>query len=303
MTAAQLPQTPRLSIGLPVYNGAIFLEETLRSLLSQTFDDFELIISDNASTDATEAICRAYAAQDPRLRYMRNPTNIGAAGNYNRVFACARGAYFKWAAADDLCAPTFLARCVHILDTHPAVILAYPKTSIIDEHGQLLHQEVRSLDLRSPSVRTRFDQAIRKLGECNAVFGLIRSQILRHTSCIGNYMASDMILLAELSLYGQFYEIPEPLFLRRQHPGASSSNKSVESQQEFFDPTTQGKVFMLTWHLQRQHLRMIKRAPLKPSEKLLLLRSVAHFAAAHLPQLLQEPFGALQQMLRKAFVA
>ena len=108
MTPVKTADRPRVSIGLPVYNGENFLEFALDSILGQTFQDFELIISDNASTDATESICRRYAAKDSRIRYYRNPNNQGAAQNYNRVFALARGEYFKWAAHDDVCKPNYL---------------------------------------------------------------------------------------------------------------------------------------------------------------------------------------------------
>src|ERR1051326_2036095 len=109
-------QKPRVSIGLPVYNGQQFLEEAINSLLAQTYSDFELIISDNASTDATEQICRAHAAADPRIRYYRNDKNRGPVWNLNRVFELARGELFKWAAHDDVCAPTLVERCVEVLE-------------------------------------------------------------------------------------------------------------------------------------------------------------------------------------------
>src|SRR5690349_16638091 len=89
---------PRVSVGVPVRNGERFLVETLESLLAQTYTDFELIISDNASTDNTEAICREYAARDPRVRYYRSPQDVGLANNYNSLFARSEGDYFKWAA-------------------------------------------------------------------------------------------------------------------------------------------------------------------------------------------------------------
>ena len=129
---------PRVSIGLPIYNAEQFLEETLRSLLSQTVPDFELIITDNASTDNTQNICQAYAARDDRIRYYRNEQNIGCDPNFNRVFSLSRGKYFKWAAFDDVCAPNFLEVCLEVLDNEPQVILCYPKTKLIDLEGKFL---------------------------------------------------------------------------------------------------------------------------------------------------------------------
>ncbi|MBD2214537.1 glycosyltransferase family 2 protein [Nostoc linckia FACHB-104] len=98
----------RLSIGLPVYNGKKFIRESIDCILNQTFQDFELIISDNASTDNTEKICREYAAKDNRIRYYRNAKNIGCARNFHRAFELSTGEYFKWVAYDDLHAPEYL---------------------------------------------------------------------------------------------------------------------------------------------------------------------------------------------------
>src|SRR5512145_868606 len=116
---------PRVSIGLPVYQGARFIRNALESILAQTHEDFELIISDNASTDGTEAIVRAYAERDRRVKYHRNARNVGAAQNFNRVFSLASGEYFQWVAHDDVLAPACIARCVEVLDRERDVVLCY----------------------------------------------------------------------------------------------------------------------------------------------------------------------------------
>jgi glycosyltransferase involved in cell wall biosynthesis len=126
---------PTLSIGLFVYNGEAFLRETLDSLLGQTFKDFELIISDNASTDATEDICKVYAGADTRIRYFRNETNMGAGWNIRRVFSLATGKYFKWAACDDLYEPAFLEKCINALEANSSYVLAHARTRVIDDRG------------------------------------------------------------------------------------------------------------------------------------------------------------------------
>src|SRR2546427_6914452 len=129
--------TPRVSMAVPVYNGERYLGEALDSLLAQTYHDFELIICDNASTDGTGEIARSYASMDERVRYVRNERNLGLAGNVKRAFQLSSGEYFRWHAADDVCAPQFLARCVAVLDRHPAVVLAYPRTKLIDADGRV----------------------------------------------------------------------------------------------------------------------------------------------------------------------
>ena len=144
---------PRLSIGLPVYNGENYLAESLDALLGQTYEDFELIISDNASTDGTADICRRYEKQDSRIRYVRQPRNIGCAPNHNFVVGQARGELFKWASHDDLYARDLLKRCVDALDEYPHVVLAHSWTAMIDGSGtvtEAIEYPVATASLRAP---------------------------------------------------------------------------------------------------------------------------------------------------------
>jgi len=254
----------RVSIGLPVFNGENYLAEALDSLLAQTYEDFELIISDNASSDGTREICQAYAARDPRIRYYRNERNLGAARNFNRVFELSSGEYFKWAAHDDLCAPKFVERCVETLG-EPSVILSHPTTIIIDERGKYLRDYDDHLNLRSPRPQERFrDYLFRPAGECNAIFGLIRASELRQTPLIGSYTASDAVLLGELALRGEFCQIPDHSFFRRDHPRASRhANPTHNALAAWFDPANRGKVLLSPlWRLFFEYLRAIRRVRL-----------------------------------------
>jgi glycosyltransferase involved in cell wall biosynthesis len=124
----------KVSIGLPVFNGENYLEAAVDSILAQTFKDFELIISDNASTDRTQEICQRYCGRDSRVRYFRSEQNHGAAWNFNRVFELASGEYFKWAAHDDMIAPDFLQKCVAVLDEDPTVVLCHSQVQFINEY-------------------------------------------------------------------------------------------------------------------------------------------------------------------------
>lgn len=297
-----IKKIPLVSIGLPVYNGERFLASTLDSILTQTFGEFELIISDNASTDDTERICSEYAAQDRRIRYFRNEKNLGVAKNFNRVFELSSGKYFRWNSADDLCASNLVEKCKAILDKHHEVVLCHPKTMIIDENGKAIDRHNDRLDLRFPKVRDRYRQLRQNLRLCNAQYGLIRSKVLRKTTLFGNYIASDMVFLAELSLYGQFWEIPEYLFFRRFHPQASSSFTTLEQDQEFYDPETKGQVFLREWKHTFEHLRVIKRAPLNFTEKLLLDIEVLKLACWARKRLIKElvlPLNRSAKILRK----
>ncbi len=293
---------PRVSIGVPVYNGERYLPETLDCLLAQTFSDFQLIISDNASTDRTELICREYAAQDSRILYFRNPTNAGAARNYNRVFELSSASYFKWAAADDLCSPEYLARCVEVLDREPVAVLAYPKTQIIDEHGQVISVYEDRIHVQSARPSERFRHLLLALGECNAIFGLIRSDVLRRTPLIGRYIGSDICLLTELSLYGNLWEVPEFLFFRRNHPAASSSNKSVEKQMEFFDPADKQLIRLTQWRHLIEHVRSLWRVPLRLSETARAGAFLLRFAVWNREKLASELWFATQRFAQKLFL-
>lgn len=272
-------KTPRISIGLPVFNGENYLAETLDSILAQTYSDFELIISDNASTDGTQEICGAYAARDARVRYHRNEENLGAANNFNRVFELSSGEYFKWAAHDDLYAPEYLQRCIEILDCEPEVVLCYPQTTIIDEDGKFVEHYYDGFNLRSPKPHERFRDFFRAPGLCNPVFGLIRARALKRTPLIGNYAASDRVLLGELALHGQFYEVPEYLFLRRGHPQRSVEANVTDNQlAAWFDPSRRHKILLPRWRRFREYLKAVQRAPLSWRERGYCYMQIARFA-------------------------
>lgn len=254
--------SPRVSIGLPVYNGEQFLAQTLDALLAQTYKDFELIISDNASTDGTEKICRAYAAQDSRIRYIRQPENLGASANYNYTFEVARGAYFKWSAADDICAPEYVERCVEVLERDPSVVLCYTRAKAIDSQGNVIKDYPGKRNAYSPSARQRFFEFVVDPHPIVAVFGLMRKEVLGRTRLIGKYSGSDRPLLSEMSLLGRFYEVPEYLFFYRHHEAQSwGGNKSAQAQQAWYDPRRAGKITFPHWRLLREHIRSISRSP------------------------------------------
>jgi glycosyltransferase involved in cell wall biosynthesis len=259
----------RVGIGLPVRNGERYLEQAIASLLEQTLTDFELVISDNCSTDGTEEICRAAAANDERVRYERSTANRGGAWNFNHVFGLTSSEYFKWAAYDDACEPTFVERCVAALDAVPEAALAYPRTRFIDEESRLVHDHDDHLALEQPSPHDRLRALVTALGYANPIYGLIRSDALRKTRLHGAYPSSDYVLLCELALAGTFIEIPQPLFLRRLHPEMSRSvNPSAAEAAVWFRPQAQPRYRAESWRLFVEHLNGIARAPLPPLERL-----------------------------------
>lgn len=268
---------PRVSIGLPVHNGERFLEQTLDVLLAQSLREFELAITDNGSTDRTEEICRAYAGRDERIRYYRSDENRGATWNFNRAFTLTRSEYFKWSAYDDLCEPSFLERCLSVLDAQPRAVLAYPRTRLIDETGDVVRDHEDALALPQRTSHERLGRLVAALGYANPVYGLIRSSALRRTRLLGSYPSADYVLLAELALLGEFTELPERLFLRRIHPEMSRArNPDPAAAARWFRPDAQQVRFRAeSSRLFLEHLAAIFRAPLSLPDR---LRCFATFA-------------------------
>jgi glycosyltransferase involved in cell wall biosynthesis len=229
---------PKLSIGIPVFNGEALLPELLDSLLAQTFADFEILICDNASSDGTPQICGEYERRDSRIRYIRNKRNVGAIANFNRVFELSAAPLFKWAAHDDLYHKAYLDACVRLLEENPDVILAHTGTAFIDEKSELLPFEQESGSFIEPSTGRRYWADVPSIGDTpvaikrfwqvltrarwgSHMFGVVRREILQQTSLLPNFAGSDRAMLAELALLGRFRCATERLFLKRLHANAS----------------------------------------------------------------------------------
>ena len=212
---------PRLTLGLPVYNGERFLAASLDSLLAQTFRDFELIISDNASTDRTGEIARQYAVMDPRVRYIHHSANRGSSFNHNFVIEQARGEFFKWVSDDDTYAPDLLERCMDALELRPEIALAHAWTAYLDDEGCVTHKEDYPLttDVADPVERFR---SILYLPGGDDIYGIIRMSVLRQVAGFGSYHWADRPFVAELALHGPFHNVPEFLYFRRDHPGRTT---------------------------------------------------------------------------------
>lgn len=291
--------TPRVSIGLPVYNGEAFLQAAVESLLGQSYRELELVICDNASTDATESMCRAWAAADPRVRYYRNEENIGAMHNFNRVFGLARGELFKWAAHDDVHEPDYIARCVQALDERPHTVLAFPRSRDIDESGRTLKVVGFGLEVDSPSPSRRFKALIRREHSCVPIFGVMRADVLRRTRLLADYADCDRVLLAEIGLAGPFVELSDALFYHRQHRNRSVwQYRSRQTRSAWFDPAKAGRpVFPYTRQLVG-YLGAIRRAPIGPRDRAACTRHMLGWIRHHADGLVEDVTFALRFALR-----
>jgi glycosyltransferase involved in cell wall biosynthesis len=278
--ASGAPQSPpRVSLGVPVYEAERFLEETMDSLLAQTLSDFELIISDNASSDRTEEICRRYADADPRVRYVRHEQNQGASWNHTFLALEAKAPYFKWAAADDVCEPTYLERCVEVLDNDPSAVLCQPKTIEIDEQGAVIGPYDHRLRVSSDQMVERWEDLLNIGYACYHVYGVIRTEALLETGLMGVFIESDMVLLAELALRGRFAEIDERLFRHRIHPGQSTMvHENLYDRGAWFDASKQWKPSFPTWRFAWEYFRAVQRADLTPAQRRACYRVEAQWA-------------------------
>lgn len=260
---------PRLTIGMPVYNGERFLAAAIGSLLTQSFTDFEIVLCDNASTDGTWQIASRFASVDPRLRLLRHDTNLGAAANYNRTVREARGALFKWAAHDDVLLPGFLQACVDCLDARPDVVLCHTLSDAIDAQGRRIGHYRDEVGAEDAATWRRMATMMRAPHYCIPVFGVMRRAVLLQTAMHGDWVGADRNLLAELALRGKIHLVDQVLFLRRHHEGSSITALRDERERlAWFDPAHAGQRSYPTWRRLAEYLHAIDRAPLSLGQRL-----------------------------------
>jgi glycosyltransferase involved in cell wall biosynthesis len=312
---------PAVSIGLPVYNGDRFLRQAVESILNQTFGDFELIISDNASTDGTEEMCRGFAAQDPRVRYVRNARNVGGGRNANQVFELARAPLFKWHPHDDYIAPEYLERCIEVLRRDPSVILCLSKVRVVGVEGEVLLHRVVDPRTASPRPDERLGSIIGtpKFSPIGCIFGVFRTDVLKRLGGMGVHTSGDRVLLTKVSLYGRFHEIPEYFYFHREHPG-----RSVHSQAwwyvtgspfvrwigrgplpptEWWDPDKLGKIVFPDWRCLREYGHAIWRAPLTREQRMRCYWHLAKWTVWDSPRLLRDLIVAVDQTCIRPLVS
>jgi glycosyltransferase involved in cell wall biosynthesis len=272
---------PRLSIGLPVYNGENYLAEAIEALLGQSYEDLELIISDNASTDGTADICRRYGKQDSRIRYIRQPRNIGLNPNHNFVVRQARGELFKMASHDDLYARDLLKRCVDALDEHPEAVLAHCWEAMIDPSGTVTKVLQYSVGVDAPRAPDRFRSMLFD-GWDDYTYGVMRTRVLLRTHLHGSHHFADRTINTELGLHGPFHMVPDWLYFRRDHPERKDPY-TVRTRCAYLDPRRADRlrhpVVRLYGEYLWGYLTAIKNAPLSSAERGECYRILARWMA------------------------
>ncbi len=319
-------KSPTVSVGLAVYNGENYLSEAIDSILNQTFTDFELIISDNASTDRTAEICQDYANRDPRIRYVCADRNRGAAWNQSRVMELASGKYFMLQAHDDLRTPDYLEKCVAVLETDSRIVLCYSWTRKIDNIGAVLEDHYNGqicsnskglkrqiqrlakpfigdgkMHLDSSSAHDRFRSMVCTYNYCYQIFGLMRTSALRKTELWGNYNHADNVLLSHLILMGKFHEIPENLFLSRRHAEQSEmvfqSGKKQKSREYaiWWDPDNADRIVIPRWKTFCEYAKVIRNAPIGWVDKAGCYFEIVRWLRGCLSTLFRELLDAVHQ--------
>lgn len=311
---------PRLSVGVPVYNGQRFLRATIDSILGQTFRDLEVIVCDNASTDSTESIAREYAARDPRVRYYRNDRNIGPAPNYNRCVDLARGEFFKWNAADDVIAPTFAEKCIAELDRDPSLVGAFTRTREIDADGRELHEHKVEPDLAAATPSQRLRNLVFLSHRHHAapeLFGIFRTAVLRSWSPTnGSFPSADRLVITRIALHGPIARVPEFLFFNRDHgnrsvkwlqrekirPGSRLARRigcGPVPSYEWWDATKKGRIVFPEWRWLSEYFKAVNEAPMPAAERMRCWGVLALLTITFVPRLTRDALIAAEQAFNR----
>ena len=201
---------PLVTVAMPLYNAAQHLETALGLIRAQTYENLDIILCDNASTDATPEICAAAARDDSRIRYIRQPRNVGPAPNFNRGLELKRGELFMWAAHDDEKLPEFVAETVAALQRNPAAAMACTWTTLVTRAGERVHQPY-SPAIASSHIEERTAAFVADT-QCVAFYGLYRSAIVDAIGPMDPWLDGDRRYLFKAIIRGPFEVVPKPLF-------------------------------------------------------------------------------------------
>jgi len=290
----------KVIVGLPVYNGQKYLGAAIESHLSQSFGDFDLVISDNGSTDATPEICSNYASKDTRIKYLRSPENRGILWNHRRVFEAIESPnqYFRWAGADDIMEPGLLQAMVEVLNTRPGVEAVVPATKNINDHGEIIGAMARTLDLQSSDVFERAHDVLVANYQHVIAYGLLRASTLRLMRTRPDYIGWDPIFLWELALRGQMVQSAGPVLLRRFHPGSISRVKTVKEMRKWVEPNSKAGMNFPHWTWAYERVRALIACPLSTRDRLRIGTFLARYTMWQRGALVRDVIQAARRTLR-----
>jgi glycosyltransferase involved in cell wall biosynthesis len=294
---------PKISIGMPAYNSGATIRASIESLLGQSFGDFELIVSDNASTDATRDIVESLAQQDCRIRYVCHPENIGANLNYSSVARAARGEYFKWASSSDWCARTFLARCLISLEQNDDAVLAAPRTRLFAGDLTTATDYMHDIEILDSSALARVVELTSNLRLNNAVNGVIRMEALRHTRLIDLFYGADVVLMGHLAMLGKIIRVDEFLYYRRMEVATATALQDPVAWRKHHYPELSARVLFQSWKQWFGWMRACMATPMSVTERTQVLNYLAQMCYWDRRSLMNDVQGAFQyatqRVLRK----
>ena len=257
---------PLVTIGIPVYNGMPRIELAIKSACAQTYENLQIVISDNGSSDGTAAICRQYAENSDQITYLSNPENIGATRNFNRVFEAGEGPYFKWMGHDDLLAPIAVEKAVAQLEAEPSLAVSHWLERIVNEDEEILREYATSqgFDVTGDSPSRRFRQMLhwRRLGFAgDPIYGVIRRDALDQTRLLTSMHNPNYLLLEELAIAGGIATIPEVLSTRVYNDVRVTTRKLLQ----WLDPNSSRS--LPHFERAREHVRIGLGAGGSPAER------------------------------------
>lgn len=272
MVAAAGAGRPKVSFGLPIFNGQRSVRRAIESIQRQTFADLELVISDNASTDQTAAICRELAEQDPRVKFFTRAQNAGIVANFNRAFQLASGEYFRWIGGDDWLEPTYAEKCVAMLERNPDAIGVTNFLAYWDDGGARMYQEYHGPRVDSPRAHERFERCLWLMNEAywyfDPMYSMHRRAVLERTHGLRPILNGDQMLAVELSLLGPYVHVPECLANR----GQPKANR--ESVLRLLTPPGEPPIDAKPEQFLRILHDLIRDAPMTPAQKASAYRAV-----------------------------
>ncbi len=285
---------PLVSIGVPVYNPGELLCRALDSLLGQDYENFELIISDNHSTDSTQEICLDYVARDKRIHYFRNERNLGPRNNFNKLFELSRGEYFMWHAYDDLREPNYISSCLEVMEMNSNVILCCSST-LLNEEGNLRKSE-ENFTTVGMSLNKRFRKILWN-NTCLSIYGLIRSNVLKKTELFKDIVSPDNLLLAELSLLGEFYQLPLSLFNIRIK--RKNIFQRIDRILDLYLPNRDRYIYFPLTKLAVEHWKLVQNSRLERKERFIAFLDIIFCFLLKYKVLLSDPIFTLYLNLSK----
>lgn len=290
---------PLVSVGLPVYNGDNYIVGAIESIINQTYRNIELIISDNASTDNTESICRKYASLDNRVKYFRLNDNCGAIVNHNRVLDIAKGKYFQWICHDDECEQSYIQKCVDVLEGNPQIICCFSVIKFIDGKANVLRLSKNELSIldddRSVRLKKFVNMQKTSVDIFCAMYGLFRTEFIKKIGQLGTYIAGDQIYLLKMIFEGKLVQLKDPCLSRREHPATAfvalpklPYYKKYRVAARWGESNCNPMFLLVNWKLMKMAFSYFYGYPMLMPEKIKCYKSLFELFVARWRRLLKE---------------